>query len=53
MMAVRREVLIRRLASAWYHAGLSRPVSLAAGYARRAPAFPVLVYHRVNDDGDP
>jgi peptidoglycan/xylan/chitin deacetylase (PgdA/CDA1 family) len=52
-MALRREGLIRALASAWYHAGLSRPVSLAAGYARRAPAYLVLVYHRVNDEGDP
>jgi len=52
MTAARRATLVRWAASALYHAGLMRPLSVAVGYARR-PRFPILCYHRVNDDADP
>lgn len=44
---------IRRAAAGLERTGLLRPLSRAAGYARKAPAFPILAYHRVNDEGDP
>jgi peptidoglycan/xylan/chitin deacetylase (PgdA/CDA1 family) len=44
--------MIRWTASGLGRAGLIRPLSFAAGYARRAPGFLVLKYHRVNDDAD-
>jgi peptidoglycan/xylan/chitin deacetylase (PgdA/CDA1 family) len=34
-------------------AGVLPSLSSAVGYVRRAPAFPILTYHRVNDEGDP
>ena len=43
----------RGLATAVYRTGAIRPLVLAAGRARRAATFPVLTFHRVNDDGDP
>jgi peptidoglycan/xylan/chitin deacetylase (PgdA/CDA1 family) len=39
-------------ARALYRSGLLGPLTAAACHARR-PAFPVLSYHRVNDEGDP
>jgi peptidoglycan/xylan/chitin deacetylase (PgdA/CDA1 family) len=45
--------LVRTGARALHGCGLIRALSRAAGYARRAPAFPILTYHRVNDDRDP
>ena len=43
---------IRTLSSALYHAGLLRPLAavLRAGAGR---GFPILTFHRVNDDEDP
>jgi len=41
------------IARTLYHSRLIVPLSLAAGYARRAPAFQILTYHRVNDHHDP
>jgi peptidoglycan/xylan/chitin deacetylase (PgdA/CDA1 family) len=41
------------MATGLHRTGLTAPVSRAAAYARRVPAFPVLKYHRVNDEGDP
>jgi peptidoglycan/xylan/chitin deacetylase (PgdA/CDA1 family) len=51
--AARRHSLVRLAASGLHHTGLLAPVSRAVGYARRMPAFPILTYHRVNDDADP
>jgi peptidoglycan/xylan/chitin deacetylase (PgdA/CDA1 family) len=53
MMATGRARLIQRVATGLDWAGLLRPVSRAAGYARKASAFPILAYHRVNDERDP
>lgn len=44
---------IRWAAAALHATGALRLLAGAAGYARRAPAFPILTFHRVNDDGDP
>ena len=43
----------RLAAAGLHHAGLLSPLTRAVGYVRREPAFPILTYHRVNDDGDP
>jgi peptidoglycan/xylan/chitin deacetylase (PgdA/CDA1 family) len=48
-----RGLLVRSVASGLDRTGLMPALAHAAGYARRAPAFPVLTYHRVNDDRDP
>lgn len=52
-MGAVRAGFIRTLAGGLSRAGLLKPISIAAAYARRSPAFLVLKYHRVNDDGDP
>src|SRR4030095_1471007 len=49
----RRLSLVQLAASGLHHSGLLAPVSRAVGYARRTPTFPILKYHRVNDDADP
>lgn len=43
---------VGRLASALYRTGLIEPLSRATGRLRGG-VFPILAYHRVNDDGDP
>jgi peptidoglycan/xylan/chitin deacetylase (PgdA/CDA1 family) len=48
----RRETLIRRAAGVLYGTRAIRFASWLAGYAGRRPAFPILTYHRVNDDAD-
>jgi len=48
-----RQLLTRRVAGALYATRGIRLVSWAAGHVGRKPAFPILKYHRVNDDGDP
>jgi len=48
-----RSSLVTEAASGLYRTGLIRPLSFAAGYTSRRPAFPVLTYHRVNDEDDP
>ncbi len=53
MSATQRPSLVRLVAGGLHHSGLLSPLARAVGYARRAPAFPILTYHRVNDDGDP
>jgi peptidoglycan/xylan/chitin deacetylase (PgdA/CDA1 family) len=53
MNGPRRSEIVRRVASVVYHARLIRLLELATKYARGRPAFQVLTYHRVNDDGDP
>jgi len=45
--------LLRLAAKGVDLAGLSAPISIALGYARRSAAFPILSLHRVNRDGDP
>ncbi len=45
--------LLRWTATGLHAACLSGPVSRALGYASAAPTFPILSYHRVNDEGDP
>jgi peptidoglycan/xylan/chitin deacetylase (PgdA/CDA1 family) len=49
----RRLSFVRTVATGLQHAGLLVPLSRAAAYARRGRAFPILTYHRVNDDRDP
>jgi peptidoglycan/xylan/chitin deacetylase (PgdA/CDA1 family) len=53
MKVVSSTAILRWAAAGLFHGGLIRPVSRAAGYVRKAPAFPILTYHRVNDDDDP
>ncbi|MGH7390717.1 MAG: polysaccharide deacetylase family protein [Candidatus Rokuibacteriota bacterium] len=53
MTASRRASLVRWMANALYYGGLVRPLSMAAGWVSARPAFPILCYHRVNDDADP
>jgi peptidoglycan/xylan/chitin deacetylase (PgdA/CDA1 family) len=36
-----------------HHTRMLRSFSVMAGYACRRARFPILIYHRVNDDGDP
>jgi peptidoglycan/xylan/chitin deacetylase (PgdA/CDA1 family) len=43
----------RVLSTALYRSGLLGPVSRAVGYVRIVKGFPVLAFHRVNDDDDP
>ena len=45
--------LLRWTATGLHAARLSGPLSRALGYASAAPTFPILSYHRVNDEGDP
>ena len=40
-------------AAAIHRVGLSTAISRAAGYVDPRKAFPILSYHRVNDEGDP
>jgi peptidoglycan/xylan/chitin deacetylase (PgdA/CDA1 family) len=44
---------IRALSSALYHSRLLAPVAAVARYARGWAGFPILTYHRVNDENDP
>jgi peptidoglycan/xylan/chitin deacetylase (PgdA/CDA1 family) len=44
---------IRAVSSALYRSRLLGPVAAAASYARPAAGFPILTFHRVNDDHDP
>jgi len=44
---------IRAVSSAVYHSRLLGPVAAAASYARPRVGFPILTFHRVNDDHDP
>jgi peptidoglycan/xylan/chitin deacetylase (PgdA/CDA1 family) len=48
----RRAAWIRTAAGVLYGTGAIRLGSWLAGYAGRQPAFPILTYHRVNDDAD-
>jgi len=52
MIPDRRAVWIRRAASVLYGTRAIRLGSWLAGYAGRRPAFPILTYHRVNEDAD-
>jgi peptidoglycan/xylan/chitin deacetylase (PgdA/CDA1 family) len=53
MIGPTREGVFRGVATGLHRAGLTAALSAAVGYARRAPAFAILTYHRVNDHGDP
>ena len=53
MRPEQRQLLTRRVAGALYATRGIRLVSWAAGHVGRKPVFPILTYHRVNDDGDP
>ena len=48
-----RASLIRGAAVGLDRTGLLEPFSRATAYGRKAPAFPILAYHRVNDEDDP
>lgn len=50
---IARGPFLRGAASGLDRTGLMPALAHAVGYARRTPAFPVLTYHRVNDDRDP
>jgi len=52
-MSALGSALLRVAARGLDLARLSKPISIAAGYARPAATFPVLSYHRVNRDDDP
>lgn len=52
-MADMRASVVRGIATVLDKAGLMKPFSLAVGHARRGAAFPILKYHRVNDEDDP
>lgn len=43
----------RVLSTVLYRSGLLGPVGSAVGWVRRVKGFPVLAFHRVNDDDDP
>src|SRR5574341_604156 len=53
MRFLRNPTLRRWVAATFYHTGLIWPLSRALNYWGGAPAYQVLTYHRVNDDGDP
>jgi peptidoglycan/xylan/chitin deacetylase (PgdA/CDA1 family) len=53
MTPASRLSMLRLVSSGLHHTGLLAPLTRSVGYVRRAPAFPILTYHRVNDDGDP
>jgi len=53
MSGLRRSSAVRLFAGGLHHSGLLSPLTRAVGYVRRRAAFPILTYHRVNDDGDP
>lgn len=44
---------ITGLATLLYHGGMLGPLTAAASWVRGRGHFPILVFHRVNDDGDP
>jgi peptidoglycan/xylan/chitin deacetylase (PgdA/CDA1 family) len=48
-----RDRAVRAVSSALYHSRLLGPVSTVAGYASSKRGFPILTFHRVNDDHDP
>ena len=48
-----RSRTIGALSSALYHGGLMKPVTAAAGRVRAPRGFPILTFHRVNDEQDP
>ena len=52
-MSGARAVLTRWAASTLYHTPFPRTRVMLEGYARAGAAFPILGYHRVNDDDDP
>src|SRR5262245_22787137 len=45
--------VVRVTARGLHHARLSWPLSVAVGYASRRATFPILSFHRINDEGDP
>ena len=51
-MNVSRETVARWAAKTLYHAPFSRTRAKLEGFAARGFAFPILTYHRVNDDND-
>ncbi|HEU5192062.1 MAG TPA: polysaccharide deacetylase family protein [Methylomirabilota bacterium] len=53
MTPSRRLSLVRLAAAGLHHSGALAPLTRAVGHVRRTPAFPILSYHRVNDDADP
>src|SRR6266481_6419459 len=48
-----RNRAIRAVSSAVYHSRLLGPVAAAASHARPRLGFPILTFHRVNDEQDP
>jgi len=48
-----RDRAIRAISSTLYHSHLLGPIATAATYARPSRGFPILTFHRVNDDLDP
>jgi peptidoglycan/xylan/chitin deacetylase (PgdA/CDA1 family) len=53
MTPARRLSMVRLVSAGLYHTGLLTPLTRSVGYVRSGPAFPILTYHRVNDDADP
>ncbi len=53
MRTITRPSILRWAAAGLYHTGLIRPLTRVVGYAGKTPAFQILTYHCVNDNGDP
>jgi peptidoglycan/xylan/chitin deacetylase (PgdA/CDA1 family) len=49
----RRAAVIRSVSGALYHSGLVGPISRGVAFARPRARVPILILHRVNDEGDP
>lgn len=52
-MSALTAAVVRVAAAGLHRARLTKPVSRMAGYLSRVPRFPILSYHRVNDERDP
>jgi peptidoglycan/xylan/chitin deacetylase (PgdA/CDA1 family) len=48
-----RTAVVKGVSAVLHHGGATAAFARVAGVARRYAAFPILSYHRVNDDADP
>lgn len=52
-MSALTAAVVEMTAAGLHRARLTKPLSRIAGYLSRVPRFPILSYHRVNDERDP
>jgi peptidoglycan/xylan/chitin deacetylase (PgdA/CDA1 family) len=52
-MSALASAVVGMTAAGLHRARLTKPLSRIAGYLSRVPRFPILSYHRVNDERDP